>query len=58
MVRQFLVSPARTIGTRTLPKALRFMANQLEDVGDLGGSNRQVTLTSADDLYIAILNES
>jgi predicted transposase YbfD/YdcC len=35
MVRQFLVSLARMIGTNTLPQALRFMANQLENVCEL-----------------------
>ena len=35
MIRQFLVSIARTIGTNTLPEALRFMANQLEYVSEL-----------------------
>lgn len=35
MVRQFLVSIARMIGTKTLPQALRFMANQLENVSEL-----------------------
>lgn len=35
MIRQFLVSLARMFGTRTLPSALRWMANQLEDVSEL-----------------------
>ncbi|NJK76398.1 MAG: transposase, partial [Microcoleus sp. SU_5_6] len=35
MIRQFLVSLARMFGTRTLPEALRFMANQLEYVSEL-----------------------
>jgi len=35
MVRQFLVSLARMLGTNTLPEALRFMANQLEYVSEL-----------------------
>ena len=35
MVRQFLVSLARMIGTNTLPQALRFMANQLEKLSEL-----------------------
>jgi len=35
MVRQFLVSIARMIGTHTLPQALRFMANQLGNVSEL-----------------------
>ncbi|MEG4940814.1 ISAs1 family transposase [Microcoleus sp. F4-D5] len=35
MIRQFLVSLARMLGTRTLPSALRLMANQLEDVSEL-----------------------
>jgi predicted transposase YbfD/YdcC len=35
MVRQFLVSLARMFGRRTLPQALRFMANQIEKVSEL-----------------------
>lgn len=35
MVRQFLLSLARMLGTNTLPEALRFMANQLEYVSEL-----------------------
>lgn len=35
MIRQFLVSLARMFGTRNLPSALRWMANQLEDVSEL-----------------------
>lgn len=35
MVRQFLVSLARMIGTNTLPQALRLMANQFENVSEL-----------------------
>ena len=35
MVRQFLVSIARMIGTNTLPQALRLMANQFENVSEL-----------------------
>ncbi|MEG4505943.1 hypothetical protein QUA81_15120 [Microcoleus sp. F6_B4] len=35
MIRQFLVSLARMLGTRSLPSALRLMANQLEDVSEL-----------------------
>ena len=34
MVRQFLVSLARMIGTNTLPQALRFMTNQLEKLSE------------------------
>ena len=48
MVRQFLVSLARMIGTRTLPEALRFMANKLEDVSELlfGSFNRDIPVNS------------
>jgi hypothetical protein len=35
MVRQFLVSLARMFGKNTLPQALRFMANQIENVSEL-----------------------
>lgn len=35
MVRQFLVSLARMFGTKTLPQALRFMANQIEKISEL-----------------------
>jgi len=35
MVRQFLVSLARMIGTNTLPQALRLMANQIEKLSEL-----------------------
>ncbi|MEG3848951.1 hypothetical protein QT981_18565, partial [Microcoleus sp. herbarium13] len=34
-VRQFLVSLARMFGTKTLPQALRFMANQIEKISEL-----------------------
>jgi len=35
MIRQFLVSLARMNSTRTLPQALRFMANQTEYLSEL-----------------------
>ena len=35
MIRQFLVSIARIFGTKTLPQALRFMANQIEKIFEL-----------------------
>jgi hypothetical protein len=48
MVRQFLVSLARMFGTNTLPQALRYMANQLEDVSELlfGSFNRDTLVKS------------
>lgn len=48
MVRQFLVSLARMIGTNTIPQALRLMANQVENVCELlcGFSPRERPLKS------------
>ena len=48
MIRQFLVSLARMLGSRTLPSALRLMANQLEDVSELlfGSFNNDTSVKS------------
>ena len=42
------ISLARMIATRTLPEALRVMANQLEDVSELlfGSFNRDIPVNS------------
>lgn len=48
MVRQFLVSLARMSGTNTLPQALRFMANQIDNLSQLlfGFSSRDEPVKS------------